>query len=211
MGKESHGLILVQAIQSSAIIFFAFSLRLLLKGKTKSGIKIAIDPRPKLVWRYKLLQPRTKFINALVSGREKNFYLNTLDVENSSSILEYAQGRGDTPEWYKNYVIKVAPRIIQIRDLHEEFKDLFSNGSNNIFSILSIDVEGSQLDVLETIDWHHSWPSIILIEENIYHKQLGYSFDVLQIIKQPAIQELLSNGYEYIGGNSMTHYFMTKK
>lgn len=191
--------------------FFAFSMKFLLQSKTKSGVKMAIDPRPNLAWRYKLLQPRTLFINALVSGSEKRFFLNKLDVENSSSILERAQGLANSPEWYKKFIIETAPRIIQISDLQEEYEDLFSNGSNDIFSVLSIDVEGDQLDVLETIDWNHSWPSIILIEENMYRKELGYIFDVLEIIKQPSIQKLLRIGYEYIGGNSMTHYLMLKK
>jgi hypothetical protein len=169
-----------------------------------------MDSRPNLGWCYKFLQPRTKFINAIVSGKEKLFFQNTLDLENSSSILTYTQGLGDTPEWYKEYIIETVPRIIQIRDLQMDFKDLFSNGVNDVFSILSIDVESDQQDVLETIDWNHSWPTIILIEENMYSKRKDYIVDVSQIIKQPAIQELLSNGCEYLGGNSMTHYLMKK-
>jgi len=105
--------------------FFALSLKLLPQGRKKSGIKISIDPRPNLGWRYKFLQPRTKFINAMVSVKEKHFFLNTLDLENSSSILTYAQGLGDTPEWYKEYIVETVPRIIQIRDLQKEFTAIF--------------------------------------------------------------------------------------
>lgn len=70
----------------------ALGLKLLPRGRKKSRIKIAIDPRPNLGWRYKLPQPRTNFINAIVSEKEKHCFLNTLDLENSSSILTHAQG-----------------------------------------------------------------------------------------------------------------------
>ena len=187
-----------------------FSLyRFLKRNPKRQGVSISVDPRPGLNWRYRLTRPREIFIRAVIQESESSFYLNRLDPNNSSKHRLWAEGIAGSTDEYKKYIERIVPKSLSIRDLQMTYLNLFESNDNDLFSILSIDVEGNQLEVLKTVDWQLSRPDLILIEifEPIWGK--GPKAPILSSAREDStVKLLLDLGYQWIGGNTMTQFFV---
>ena len=187
-----------------------FLLYRFLKRKPKrQGTFISVDPRPGLNWRYKLCRPKEIFINAVIQESQSSFYLNRIDPNNSSKHRLWAEGIAGSTNDYKKYIQEIVPQSILISDLQKRYPGLFGSSENEAFSILSIDVEGNELEVLNTVDWQLSRPNLVLIEifEPIWGKgPKAPAFSNAH--ENTTVKVLLEMGYQWIGGNTMTQFFI---
>ena len=108
-------------------------------------------------------------------------------------------------------VKKLEVNRISISDLQRKYPNLFSTSNNDVFSILSIDVEGGSEEVIDSIDFSFSKPDIILIEllKPVFGKGLEIS-EFSKLSSDSCYLRLVNEGYVYVGGNTMTQYFVLK-
>lgn len=188
---------------------FFLLYRFLKSSPKRRGITVSVDPRPGLNWRYRLTRPKEIFISAVIQESESSFYLNRLDPNNSSKHRLWAEGITGSTDEYKKYIQEIVPKSLSIKDLQMRYPNLFESSDNDTFSILSIDVEGNQLEVLNTVDWQLSQPDLILIEifEPVWGK--GPRAPTLSSAREDStVKVLLDLGYQWVGGNTMTQFFV---
>ena len=141
-------------------------------GLYKRGWRgIVIDPNNSFSLLYKLLRPRDKFINLAVGKEAKSIYYIFSDpAYNTLNEKEAEKTRA------LSHVFLLSKKEVKVRPLHEILK------KNNISAIdfLNIDVEGNDLEVLQSYDWSIR-PRVIAVEDENFNpdnpeKSLIYKF-----------------------------------
>jgi len=111
---------------------------------------IVIDPNTKSKRAFKLFRPRDKFVQAGVGIKDTKTYFEFDDGAYNTFSPEHAES-------YKKRARLISSHEVNLRPLSEILEGVKS------IDVLSIDVEGLDLEVLKTHDWQ-VFPRIILIE-----------------------------------------------
>jgi FkbM family methyltransferase len=152
---------------------------------------IAIDANPSLISEYKKIRPRDAAIATVVSNNNEvlEFYFSKTS-HLISGIGEKTEGNWKRTKENSDIVRYKADKLC---DILQEYSVSFR------FDLLSIDVEGNELNVLESLQIEKFRPSLIVVE--MHH------FDIL-IPNQDAVYNKLSkNGYKLIGYFPPTGFF----
>ena len=115
---------------------------------------ICVDPQLHLSKAYKFIGPRDIYINKPVSGsKQVNFYdfcnplLSTIDDK--------------VAKFHINNGMKYSKRVLSSISIHDLLDPEISSSSN---FLLSIDIEGSELEIIKEINFVKQRPRVILIE-----------------------------------------------
>lgn len=152
---------------------------------------IVIDPNRSLRTLYKFFRPRDKFISAGV-GKENldaKYHIFSDGAYNTFSIDE-ARSREANP-----YLRAIRTEQIPIRPL----KDIVAETGITTIDFLSIDVEGLELEVLESHNWSIT-PTIVAIEDNAFNPDRPNDSLVYQL--------LIDKGYRLVAVAPRTPIFM---
>lgn len=185
-----------------------FSLTRKLRKKNRLRISIAVDPRPDLKWLWRIVRPKDKFINALVSDDPNtDFYFNKFDSHNSSSNLNWARGLSKSDE-SNSVVEKLRPTITTLKRIYSD-SNIFLEGSKEaIYSILIIDVEGFEINVLRSNDWSLHSPDLIVIEICFPGEMGLHDFTLIRLEGCTTHAYLLEKNYYFYGGNGFSQYYL---
>jgi FkbM family methyltransferase len=158
---------------------------------------VCVEPDPSLIRDLKKYRPKDTILNVgvgLTSEREADFYvfsakgLNTFSKEEA----EYRQSFG-THKVEK--VIKVA-----LKPINEVMEEQFASAPN----FLSIDVEGLDLPILQSLDFHKYNPDVICVETITYDEGRGARK------MNEIIQFVCSQGYVVYGDTYINTIFVAE-
>lgn len=120
----------------------------------KGWTGVCVDPQPNLNIAYNLIRSRDRFIPKVVSSKEKETFFrftNSLLSTTNAKVAQYHQSRGLK-------FTKFELDCVNIKNLIP----LEISPTENFF--ISIDVEGSELEILNSINFSKQRPRAIIIE-----------------------------------------------
>ena len=148
---------------------------------------LALDASSETKKLYSKYRPRDIFVNAVV-GRE-----------DADEVSFFFHKSGDLslinskyPEDKENYIERKLRQVNVNTTLLE----------NKITTIdfLNIDIEGAELEILETLDFEQYSPKVIAVEM--------HGNNVVKAIKNPISKCLFKHGYSLVGVNVITYFFV---
>jgi len=129
---------------------------------------VTIDPIKSNQWLHKLFRPRDKFIRCLVGGH-KSASLGLIDFYEFYTV-DYSTARADVAQALIAPESSVSLRSVSrlpinsIRTLYEQEKIEFVD-------LLSVDCEGMDFEIIDSVDWGNVFPpSVICIENHFLGK-----------------------------------------
>lgn len=147
---------------------------------------VAVDPNPDLVSEFKKVRPKDIAIQKVVSNgiEPVDFYFSKTS-NLVSGIGEKREGHWQRTE--ENSTVESCTPV-RLCDLLEEHK------IPSQFELLSVDVEGHELEVLDSLDFIQFSPKVIVIEM--------HDFDISSPANNPVYDRLTTEGYQmtaYVG------------
>lgn len=142
------------------------------------GKGICIEPNPYYAKQYRKIRPSDTFINAGIK------FSKNIDSATYYDFGILANGLNTFSEERKNEVIKTYPlekvHTLPLVDINEQFEKL------NGVDIVSIDVEGLELEILKTIDFDNPKyrPKIFCIEANKKEIECGAETELIKYLKE---------------------------
>ncbi len=115
---------------------------------------VTIDANPEMIRRHRETRPFDRTVEALVSDQGEPLKFSEFDNPAFSRVA------GDSLVTPKGVQL-AGERFLQPRTLTSI---LDSVGMSNNFDLLVVDVEGHDLQVLQSLDWNRYWPSIVVVE-----------------------------------------------
>lgn len=145
---------------------------------------LCIDPNPQFQEDYKKVRPKDTFVNSAVGNSNASVYFQMNEDHRTSKIVDVMDQ--NTKE------IKTVPlnEIIETNNLHDKI------------DLMNIDVEGYELQVLESLSFDKHSPEVILIE--IHNNSLD------ELSKDEVYKYLCSKGYELFAVTIITAFFRKK-
>lgn len=140
----------------------------------KGARGICVDARNELSSLYKIFRSKDLFLSYIVTDSETHselldFYINPDDPHMSSVNKDWAKG---------NLPREIPPRqvkAISLRDIVKSNYACFDGAAvRPPFTILSIDCESHDLNILRSNDWNSFRPNIICVESHINGNMSGY-------------------------------------
>lgn len=134
----------------------------------KGGLGVNVDARKSLKLAHRVFRPRDRFVNAVVSDRVDNqpveFFVNPDAAHMSSISANWARGHLSSTRGLKSVLVGQVT-LAQIFRSNSDFLGLqTAELRNESILILSVDVEGHDLSVLQSNDWDAYTPDIICVE-----------------------------------------------
>jgi FkbM family methyltransferase len=151
---------------------------------------INIDANPEMVALFANHRPRDKAVCAVVSGSEREVVFTEFADSLVSSLDE-----DHVSEWKQQRAVK-AERVVETIRLQSLLDTL---EAPKTFDLLTVDVEGHDLEVLRSIDLQIYRPELIVIEM--------HGFDIRRPEESAVCRHLADRGYEMVGYIVMNGYF----
>ena len=153
---------------------------------------VAIDPSKMNSFLFKIFRKRDRFIRAIVSTDIRRvlyqFNPSTFNTTDFNTYLKY------TKDLRLEYVGKKEFKAIRLSDLDIEMRP-----ENN--TLISIDCEGSDFDVLKSNNWNRITPKVVIVE--IHSESLD------QINQEKSIFEYLNEmNYIYVYNLHVSYFFV---
>jgi FkbM family methyltransferase len=114
----------------------------------------AIEPQKQFNFLWRMVRRRDKLVNAVVSNYKNVLlynYSNTLLATTNKSVADFHNKSRIPTNVYPRETIKLCSLLPKPLSVYDNF-------------VLFIDVEGSELDVLSTINWNSQKPRVIVVE-----------------------------------------------
>lgn len=153
---------------------------------------VNIDANPGLIARFKATRLRDIAVCAAISDREREVVFHEFEDELVSTLSEDL-----LPEWQGKWK-KRGERMVKTRTLDSVLREHLDPGTE--IDLLSIDVEGHDLNVLQSVDLDLFRPKLIIVE--IHHQDLG------QAGAHPVALHLAACGFRQIAYDSLNGYFV---
>lgn len=150
---------------------------------------IGVDANSNLSLAWKLVRPKDEFINAAVNGSNKPITFFEFENDLKSTVVEKVSGH------YLLQGKKMDSRIVNSISLNELLPTSLSS-TDNYF--LSIDVEGAELDVLQSANLETKRPRLIAVE----------SWTVPWSPKNKVSKHLKNNLFELVGYSGLTAFYI---
>lgn len=188
--------------------FFYRNRQFKILGKRPYGV--SIDARPNLRILYRFFRPREIFLNHLVgSGDTKvqDFFYNPYEPHNSSINENWA--RGLNVETRANQDIeKILANVMRLDQIYGQYPNLLQGEVGQIFSMLLIDTEGHDLEVLKSNDFNKNRPSLVAVEIT-FPTDHGLEIITLDNLVESEIHQfMLAAGYDWYAGNGFTQFYL---
>ena len=143
---------------------------------------ICIEPNPEATEKLKIKRPRDIILNTAISHHK--------------SIVKFVLNKACSGILDENYIFKsenhreiIDVQCVPLSEIIEE------HAKNKNIEFLSIDCEGHDLTILQTVDWNKARPKIVLVEDH----NIIYSGPIYEFMK--------SNGYLFICKIGPTIFF----
>ena len=153
---------------------------------------VNIDANPRLIDRFKQVRRRDVAVCAAISDQERDIVFHEFEDELVSTISQEV-----LPEWESKWK-KRGERVVKTRTLGSVLTENLAPRTD--IDLLSVDVEGHDLNVLRSIDLDVFRPKLIVVE--MHHLQL-------HLIKEnPVTCYLEAQGFRQIGYDTLNGYFV---
>jgi FkbM family methyltransferase len=166
----------------------------------KNGFRgICIDPNPRFKPLYRKIRPHDIFLNVGISnGSSKvmKYYCFDADTLNTFSCLE--ADRIVKEERHQLIKISEVPTI--------SIEGLISQYIDDSYNILSIDVEGIEIDIIKSLERSKFRPEIICIETLTYSREFGKGVKETDKI----LSNLSNMGYSLVADTYINSIFIKK-
>lgn len=156
---------------------------------------INIDANPKLIERVKQIKKKDISLCYAISDKEEEVSFFESDTHAVSTI-----NKETYQQWNKTWNFK-EPQVMQAKRL-DSLLDQYLSPDQEI-DLLSIDVEGHDINVLQSIDLYKYRPKLIIIE---MHK---FSFENYR--SNPTVDYLEKHNFSMVGYVTMNGYFIDNK
>jgi len=153
---------------------------------------VNIDANPRLIERFRATRRRDIAVCAAISDREHDVVFHEFDDELVSTLSAEV-----LPEWQGKWS-KRGERVVRTRTLDAVLREHLEPGTE--IDLLSVDVEGHDLNVLCSIDLEVFRPKLIVVE--MHH------LDLPQLPHSPIHRHLQRRGFRQIGYDTLNGYFV---
>ncbi len=153
---------------------------------------VNIDANPRLIERFKATRLRDTAVCAAISDQEHDVVFHEFDDELVSTLSEEA-----LPEWESKWK-KRGERVVRTRTLDSVLQEHLEPGTE--IDLLSVDVEGHDLNVLRSIDLNLFRPKLIVVE--MHH------LDLMRVPASPINRHLEQQGFRQVGYDTLNGYFV---
>ena len=160
----------------------------------KKGWKgLCIDPNSRYKAYYKKIRPNDIFLDCAISSSKKeiNFFKFGSDKMNTTNPNQYKNVVDQYDESKASFLKFQEQSIVPADSLNNIIK---TYAPNQTINLLTIDVEGSEEDVLKSIDLNRYRPILILIETHNFNLVDIYEKNTSNL----AVNHLLKNDYKPI-------------
>jgi len=152
---------------------------------------VNIDANPRLIERFKAVRRRDIAVCAAISDQESEVVFHEFEDELVSTLSKDA-----LPEWEGKWK-KRGERVVKTRTLNSVLKETLQAGVE--IDLLSVDVEGHDLNVLRSTNLDVFRPKLIVVE--MHHLQLN------RVMENAIVQHLEDRGFRQIGYDTLNGYF----
>jgi len=153
---------------------------------------VNIDANPKLIKRFREARRRDVAVCAAISDRELNVEFHEFENDLVSTVEPKV-----LREWEHKWA-KCGTRMLRTRTLDSVLKDTLEPGTE--IGLLSVDVEGHDLNVLRSVDLDLFRPRLIVVE--VHH------FEMHKMTSDPVTVYLESCGFKQVGYDTLNGYFV---
>jgi hypothetical protein len=155
---------------------------------------ICIDGNIEVLKNYKTIRPNDIVVNELISEKEKElvFYISDDDKVSTGSETQFNIAKEKWKFNESNKKVLGTKTLTQVLDIYFD--------SNYKIDVLSVDVEGMDLEVLLGLNFKKYTPKIIIIELGELNK--------INIEENNIYKLLIHNGYKFISQNFITSFFI---
>lgn len=150
-----------------------------------------IDANPRLVARFREVRRRDVAVCAAISDREQEQVFHVFDDELVSTLATEV-----LPEWQGKWT-KQGERTVTTRRLDSVLDEQRLDGTE--IGLLSVDVEGHDLNVLRSIDLDRYRPKLIVVE--MHH------LDLHRVREHPVTRHLEAQQFRQVGYDTLNGYF----
>ena len=152
---------------------------------------INIDANAALIASFAPQRPRDCNVRAIVSDVEQDM---TLDIYADSLFSTVSAERRQELEGDRAVVRRETTRSRRLTQILDE------QHAPAVFEVLSVDVEGHDLQVLKSLDLQRYQPTLIVVEM--------HGFDLAAPVGEPVYDYLVANGYKLASYAVMNGYFL---
>jgi FkbM family methyltransferase len=153
---------------------------------------VNIDANPRLIERFKATRLRDIAVCAAISDQEHDVVFHEFEDALVSTLSEEA-----LPEWQSKWK-KRGERVVTTRTLDSVLREHLEPGTE--IGLLSVDVEGHDLNVLRSVDLNVFRPKLIVVE--MHH------LDLMRVPESPINRYLEQQGFRQIGFDTLNGYFV---
>lgn len=148
---------------------------------------LALDASEETKKLYEKYRPRDIFINSVVGKEDKDEVSFFFHKSGDLSLIN-----SKYPE-NKNDFVEKKLKQVNVNTVLEKHKI-------SEIDFLNIDIEGAEIEILETLDFDKHKPKVIAVEI--------HGNDVLKAIENPISKLLFDHGYTLVGVNVITYFFV---
>jgi FkbM family methyltransferase len=153
---------------------------------------VNIDANPRLIDRFRTVRPRDITVCAAISDHEREVVFHEFEDALVSTVSSEV-----LPEWQSKWR-KRGERMVQTRTLDSMLREHLPAGTE--IDLLSVDVEGHDLNVLRSVDLDTFRPKLIVVE--MHHLELNRSQE------SPITRYLQERAFRQIGYDTLNGYFV---
>lgn len=153
---------------------------------------VNIDANPRLIDRFKSVRRRDIAVCAAISDQEREIVFHEFEDELVSTVSEDV-----LPEWQGKWK-KRGERVVNTRTLDSVLKENLQPGTE--IDLLSVDVEGHDLNVLQSVNLDVFRPKLIVVE--MHHLDMQRTED------NPITRYLQKQEFRQIGYDTLNGYFV---
>jgi FkbM family methyltransferase len=153
---------------------------------------VNIDANPRLIDRFRKVRRRDTAVCAAISDKEQAIVFHEFEDELVSTVSEEV-----LPEWESKWK-KRGDRMVKTRTLDSVLAENLPPRTE--IDLLSVDVEGHDLNVLRSVDLDVFRPKLIVVE--MHHFQLH------RALENPLTCYLEERGFRQIGYDTLNGYFV---
>ena len=153
---------------------------------------INIDANPGLIARFKATRIRDIAVCAAISDEEREVVFHEFEDELVSTLSTDV-----LPEWQSKWK-KRGERVVKTRTLDAVLQEHLAPGTQ--IDLLSVDVEGHDLNVLRSIDLDVFRPKLVIVE--MHH------LDLEHLTHSPINRHLEARDFRQIGYDTLNGYFV---
>jgi FkbM family methyltransferase len=153
---------------------------------------VNIDANPDLIARFRATRLRDSAVCAAISDLEQHVTFHEFEDQLVSTLSQDI-----LPEWQGKWK-KRGERVVRTRTLDSVLREHLEPGAE--IDLLSVDVEGHDLNVLRSINLHEFRPKLIVVE--MHHLDMGLARN------HPVTGHLDAQGFRQIAYDSLNGYFV---